>query len=190
MATMSREDAVSVAVLTLLRGPIYAEEDGDAWDALRMYTGRVQEHLAVMGLRAVIDDSDEFAYLRSFDELPAGAPRLSRRHRLTRTATMLLVLLRERLGAAEAHEGNARVQLDAMEMVEMLRPYFPAGSNEAKGLADVERLKELGYLKQVETDVYEVRRIVKAQVSAEWLNEYSKALFAAADDTEADGDSE
>jgi len=180
--TLTRDEALSVAVTTLLRGPVYAEEDKVVWAALRAQPVRVSEQLKVLGMRVVIDDVDEYAYLRTFDELPEGMPRLHRRHKLGMRTSVLLVLLRQRMTAAEAEEATPRLIVTRDEMVEWMRLYHPAGTSEERIAADVPKLEELGYLKRLRGSdgTYEARRIIKAQVSADYLNRYADELLAAA----------
>ena len=60
----------------------------------------------------------------------------------------------------------------------MLRTFLPPGTNEAK-LEDqidrhIERVAELGFLRSVEEEgqtLFEVRRILRAFVNADWLAE-------------------
>lgn len=180
--TLTRDEALSVAVATLLRGPVYAEEDQAVWATLRAQPVRVSEHLKVLGMRVVVDDVDEYAYLRTFDELPEGMPRLHRRHKLGMRASVLLVLLRQRMTAAEAEEATPRLIVTRDEMVEWMGLYHPAGTSDERIAADIPKLDELGYLKRLRGSdgTYEARRIIKAQVSADYLTRYADELTAAA----------
>jgi len=192
--TLSRDDALSVTVATLLRGPVYAEEDPVVWSALQAQSARVRDFLTVLGMRVIVDDVDDYAYLRSDDELPEGMPRLHRRHKLGMRASVLLVLLRQRMTSAEAEEATPRLIVTREEMVEWLRLYHPPGTNDERIATDITKLEELGYLKRLrgEAGSYEARRIIKAQVSADYLTRFSDDLLAAAagaaDSTEMDDD--
>jgi hypothetical protein len=192
--TLSRDDALSVTVATLLRGPVYAEEDPVVWSALQAQSARVSDFLTVLGMRVIVDDVDDYAYLRSDDELPEGMPRLHRRHKLGMRASVLLVLLRQRMTAAEAEEATPRLIVTREEMVEWMRLYHPPGANEERIATDITKLEDLGYLKRLrgEPGSYEARRIIKAQVSADYLTRFADDLLAAAagatDSTETDDD--
>lgn len=190
MATLTRDEELSIAVASLMRGPVYAEEDQVAWTAIRQQAGRIHDHMKVMGLRLVVDDADEFAFLRSMDELPEGMPRLARRHALTRTTTMLLVRLRQRMIAAEAQEATPRLIVSGDDLMEELRIYHPPGASEDRMLRDIERLVDLGYLKRLrgQDAMFEARRVIKALVSADWLASYAERLFAAEDDATGQAD--
>lgn len=192
--TLSRDDALSVTVATLLRGPVYVEEDSVVWSALQAQSARVSDFLKVLGMRVIVDDVDGYAYLRSDAELPEGMPRLHRRHKLGMRASVLLVLLRQRMTSAEAEEATPRLIVTREEMVEWLRLYHPPGTNDERIATDITKLEDLGYLKRLrgEAGSYEARRIIKAQVSADYLTRFSDDLLAAAagaaDSTEMDDD--
>jgi Domain of unknown function (DUF4194) len=178
----STDDGLSIALACLMRGPVYEEEDGAAWIAIRSQPGRLHDHLRVLGMQLVVDDGDGYAFLRTLDELPEGMPRLMRRHRLSFTTSVLLVLLRQRMTTAEAEEATPRLVLTAQEMVEMMRLYHPRNTSHERILQDVARLEDLGYLRRLRgsEDAYEARRIIKAQVTADWLAAYATQLLAAA----------
>jgi ClpP class serine protease len=79
-------------------------------------------------------------------------------------------------------EGEMRVVLTRDQMVEMLRVFLPEQANEAK-LVDkiktyINKMVELGFLRKHRkaTDVYEVRRIIKALVDADWLSNLDEKL--------------
>jgi hypothetical protein len=60
--------------------------------------------------------------------------------------------------------------------------FLPESSNEAKVLdrlgADIKKVQELGFLRKLkgQTDTYEVARILKAYVDAQWLEEFDARL--------------
>ncbi len=191
--TLSRDDALSVAVATLLQGPVYAEENPLVWSVLQAQVARISDYLSTLGMHVIVDDVDEYAYLRSNDELPEGMPRLHRRHKLGMRASILLVLLRQRMTAAEAEEATPRLIVTREEMVEWMRLYHPDGTSEEKIATDIAKLDELGYLKRLRgnDNAFEARRIIKAQVSADYLTRMADDLLAAGagtDDAQGDAD--
>jgi hypothetical protein len=126
-----------------------------------------------------VDDTDGYAYVRTFEELPEGMPRLMRRHRMTFRATVLLVLLRQRMTVAETQEATPRLILTQAEIIEMMRLYHPPGTAEERIALDIGRLAELGFLKKLRGSepTYEARRIIKALVTANWLTTYAGELL-------------
>lgn len=179
--TTPAAEAQSIAAASLLRGPVYAEDNPRAWAAIRTAPGPLRDVLGVLGMRLVVDDALEFAFLRMLDELPEGMPRLFRRHQLTYHCTVLLVLLRQRMTQAEADEATPRLIMTGAQLVEEMRLYHPPGTAEEKIAMDISRLEALGYLRKLtgQDDTYEARRVIKAVVTAEWLEEFADKLLAA-----------
>jgi hypothetical protein len=96
--------------------------------------------------------------------------------------SLLLALLRKRLAEADA-AGGERLILSREQLAEMLRLFLPEGSNEARLVdridAHVAKIVELGFLRRLrgqDESLYEVRRILKAFVDAQWLNEFDQRL--------------
>jgi len=75
-------------------------------------------------------------------------------------------------------------------MVESMRLYHPAGTSDEKIAGDVAILERLGYLRRLPKveNTYEVRRIIKALVTADWIAEYSNKLLASARPDAGDDD--
>ncbi len=178
---------LSIALAYLLRGPVHAEDTPAVWTSITILGPQLREHLEVLGMRLVVDDIENYAYLRQLDELPDGMPRLVRRHSLTFTQTVLLILLRQQLATAESDGETPRLILTAEEMVESMRLYHRDGTSDEKIAYDINALVNLGYLRRLrgEIEVFEVRRIIKALVTADWIAEFGDRLLTprlAADD--------
>ncbi|MPQ99598.1 DUF4194 domain-containing protein [Modestobacter sp. I12A-02628] len=170
---------LSIALAHLLRGPVHAEDVPAVWTSITSLGPQLREHLEVLGMRLVVDDVENYAYLRQLDELPEGMPRLVRRHALTFTATVLLILLRQQLATAESDGDTPRLIVTTEEMVESMRLYHRDGTSDEKIAYDITALVNLGYLRRLrgETDVFEVRRIIKALVTADWIAEFGDRLL-------------
>jgi len=174
----SDPDAIKIALAHLLRGPLHAEDQPPVWSTISSATARLRDHLIPLGLRLIVDDVEGYAYLRADDDLPDGMPRLVRRHSLTFGATVLLILLRRHLTTAEAD--SPRVVVTATEMATWLGDYYPDGVSPDKLDGDINQVVKLGYLRRLRgsTDDYEIRRIIKAVVTADWINAYGDQLLA------------
>jgi hypothetical protein len=176
------ETARSVAAASLLRGVVYREESPRVWAALttpRIH-GLLLDFFAVLGLTVIIDEAEQFAYLRSVDEVPEGMPRLIRRHSLTYYATILLVLLRQRLAQADADAAVERVLVTHAELVEDMRTFHDPTATDDRIGNDIRAIVELGYLRRVpnsEEPTYEVRRIIKAVITGDWLARHRDTLL-------------
>lgn len=175
-------NGLSDVLIALLKGVLYGDRSPQLWrDLLNLQSG-ARDHLRLLGLELVIDEAEGYAYLRqSAVEEPdtSEAPRrLIPRRPLSYPVSLLLVLLRKRLAQHDAHGGETKLVLTREQIIEMLRVFLTQGSNEAK-LEDqierhIDRVVELGFLHEIQeenTALFEVRRILRAFVNADWLAE-------------------
>ncbi len=143
------------------------------------------DYVKPLGLELVMDESEGYAYFRQIvsEEQDGGElPRLVQRRPLSYPVSLLCVLLREKLVEADAGGGDVRVVLGKEQIVELLQTFLPSQSNEAKLMDQIEthinKVVELGFLRKLKTDraTYEVRRILKAFVDADWLADLDEKL--------------
>lgn len=193
MATES--SALSALIIPLLKGVIYRGEasksNAGQWNDLLGLQTRVRDYVAVLGLDLVLDEAEGYAFLRSreSDEVSATVPRLIVRRPLTFPVSLLLALLRKKLAEFDAggnSDGGDKLVLARDEIVELLRVFLPESSNEAQLMdrvdAHINKLVELGFLRRLNTSgqvrSFEVRRILKAFVDAQWLADFDARLDA------------
>lgn len=183
---------LSAVVIPLLRGVVYREEDAALWSALQALRARVADYVAVLALDLVVDEAEGYAFVRSRvqeeDEAAAKLPRLVRRQPLSFHVSLLLALLRKKLAELDATGGEARLILARDEVVEMVRIFMPASTNDARLIDQIEthlnKVIELGFVRRLkathvgQAPVYEVRRILKAFVDAQWLADFDERLQA------------
>ncbi|WP_143965534.1 DUF4194 domain-containing protein [Gordonia zhaorongruii] len=169
---------LSLAVTSLMRGVVYRDAAETTWQHVVGLAAQVSDHVATIGLQVVIDEAEGYAFLRSKsdDELAdLGIPRLVARHQLPLHTSLLLALMRKRLAEHDTTDAGNRLVLTGDELREMLSPFFPATTNEARTTdqADtaVRRVTDLGFLRRMpgQDGEFEVRRVIKAFVDAQWL---------------------
>ena len=174
------------------------------WNGLVQGQAQVRDYVAVLGLDLVLDEAEGHAFLRSrpenggqADAAPGGAPegtgipRLVARRPLSFPVSLLLALLRKKLAELDAGGEDSRLVLTRDEIVEMVRVFLPDTSNEARLIdridAHLNRVVDLGFLRRMRTGptapartgarmTFEVRRILKAFVDAQWLAEFDTRL--------------
>lgn len=185
--------ALSVVVISLLKGVLYQDSDAARWKQLIDLQAAVRDYVAVLGLELILDEAEGYAFLRSRPEESgegegvAERPglRLIARRPLSFPVSLLLALLRKKLVEFDARGGGTRLVLSRDDILELLRVFLPDSSNEAKLTDQVERhinkVAELGFLQRLkQSDTaqphYEVRRIIKAFVDAQWLGELDRKL--------------
>lgn len=195
--TTAASSDLSAPLIVLLKGVIYQDADVGMWTTLLSLQARIRDYVAVLGLELVLDEAEGYAFLRARvdgdDEAAAKRPRLIARRPLSFPVSLLLALLRKKLAEFDAsggQEGGAlRLVLGRDEIVELVRVFLPESSNEAKLIDQIEthlnKIVELGFLRKLKTSVgqsgpaaFEVRRILKAFVDAQWLAEFDDRLAA------------
>jgi hypothetical protein len=182
---------LSALVIVLLKGVIYQEADAGLWNALLNLQARVRDFVAVLGLDLVLDEAEGYAFLRARPEAEEGTatklPRLVARRPLSFAVSLLLALLRKKLAEFDASGGDTRLVLSREQIVELVRVFLPESSNEARLIDQIEthlnKIVELGFLRKLkpgsgQTSVFEVRRIIKAFVDAQWLADFDARLAA------------
>jgi hypothetical protein len=100
-------------------------------------------------------------------------------------------LLRKKLAESDAGGGDTRLILTREQMVELIRVFLPAGSNETRLIDQLEthvnKIVELGFLRRLkpaagkgdgQAAAFEVLRILKAFVDAQWLADFDAQLAA------------
>lgn len=184
---------LSVLLISLLKSVMYRDGDERQWAVLLNLQARVRDYMAVLNLDMVVDEAEGYAFLKSrsepADDDPAlRLPRLVARRPLSFPVSLLLALLRKKLAEFDAGSGDTRLVLSRDDIVELVRVFLPDGPNEAKLVDQIEstinKVAELGFLQKLKPAggasagpaTYEVRRILKAFVDAQWLAEFDLRL--------------
>jgi hypothetical protein len=180
--TARAESELSHVVTALMKGVVYRDTHAQLFADLVTLQPQVRDYVAVIGLSVVVDDTEGYAYLRSMagDEEREGTLRLVARRALPFEVSLLLALLRKRLALFDSEGGQTRLILGRDEIVEMVRVFLPSSSNEVRLVTRVEgmvhRAVELGFLRALGEGQYEVRRVLKAFVDAQWLADLDARL--------------
>lgn len=188
---------LSLLMVQLLKGVLYRDDDEHLWASLLRLQARVREHAAILLLDLVMDEAEGYAFLKSRpdpDESEAAPrpPRLVARRPLSYPVSLMLALLRKRMAEFDAGGGDTRLILARDEIVELIRVFLPDGTNETRLIdqvdATISKVVELGFLRRLkpaagsspqagpERGHYELRRILKAFVDAQWLAEFDSRL--------------
>jgi len=179
-----RPSDLSLVLIQLFKGPLYRDTHEKLWDPLLKLRAPVSDHVTVLGLHVEVDESEGYAFLRS---RPAGddetaMPRLMARRALSFHVSLLLALLRKRLAEFDASSADTRLVLTRDQIVEILRVFLPASSNDARIVQNIDgyiaKVVDLGFLRRLEADGehYEVRRILRAFVDGQWLSDFDQRL--------------
>lgn len=184
---------LSPLMVHLLKGVLYRDDDERLWESLMRLQARVREQAAVLLLDLVLDEAEGYAFLKSrpdADEADGAArlPRLIARRPLSYPVSLMLALLRKRLAEFDASGGETRLVLSRDDIAELMRVFLPDGPNEARLIdqvdATIAKVVDLGFLRRLKPAVgsaqdrshFEVRRILKAFVDAQWLADFDARL--------------
>ncbi len=167
-----------LAVTQLMKGVVYRDTHDKAWQHLQGLLPQVRDYVATIGMIVVVDEAEGYAFLRSRpesedDENPI--PRLIPRRSLPFQTSLLLALLRKKLAEFDANAAETRLMLSREQIADLIRVFLPTSSNEVRLIDQVDatigRVVDLGFLRKVsgQQGLYEVRRVLKAFVDAQWL---------------------
>jgi len=185
------EADLSTLTITLLKGVIYREEDEHLWGTLLNLQARIRDYVSVLGLELMLDEAEGYAFLKSSlefneDEAAIKLPRLVARRPLSFPVSLLLALLRKKLAEFDASGTDTRLVLSKENMVDLVRVFLPDSTNETKIIDQIEtyiqKVAELGFLRRLKGSSgsanFEVKRIIKAFVDAQWLTDFDLQLSA------------
>lgn len=179
-------DGLPIVLIQLLKGIIDRESAPELWQALGAQPAQVRDYFGRIGLELILDEVEGYAYLRQ-RAAPEGEPDLPRlvvRRQLSYPVSLLLALLRKRLAEHDATSGETRLVLSQTEIIDLVRLFQPDTSNDAKLVdriaRDIAAVVDFGFLKPMKgrSDSYEVRRILRSFVDAQWLGDLNDRLTA------------
>jgi len=175
-------DRLPWVLIPLMKGVLYRENDPLLWQSLLELQGRVRDQVAPLGLELVVDESEGYAYLKQAPNPEVELPRLVPRRPLSFQVSLLIALLRKKLVELDAGGTETRLILSREQIVELVRLFLPDTANEARLLeridTQINKVVEMGFLRRLrgKESQYEVRRILKAFVDAQWLQELDRRL--------------
>jgi hypothetical protein len=186
MSDARQAPSLPAAVINLMKGVVNREQDPSLWQSLLEIQPRVRDYVGVLGLELILDEAEGYAYLRQrpSEETESPLPRLVPRRQLGYPVSLLLALLRKKLAESDATSGDTRLVLGRDQIVDMIRLFLPDSANEARLIdqidAHINRIVEMGFLRRLRNaeDQFEVRRILKAFVDAQWLADFDARLAA------------
>lgn len=182
--SQENEPGISLPLIALFKGVVYADVQAQHWQTLLRLQTRVRDYVAVLGLELILDETEGCAYLRQRPQVEEGeeVPRLVPRRQLSYPVSLLLALLRRKLAEHDAAGGETRLVLSRDDIVEMIRMFLPETGDEARLVQRIDthinRSIELGFLRRLrgQEDRYEIRRIIRSFVDAQWLSDFNARL--------------
>ena len=189
METKIARAPFAAVIIKLLQGPVYAD-DKNIWRELSAWQSAIQEYFGKIGMELIINEQDGFARIMQpeadeNDDNPL--PRLMRKQSLNYEATLLAVMLREGLEEFDVKSDGTKFFLTQKEIKERIELFYKEQTNKSKLWKDFSRpitsLLNIGILKLNREDAankdnnqYEIKRIIKAFISNEKLEEIKNKL--------------
>ena len=181
--------------IKLLQGPIYRSNANDKlWNTLTTYESNIQTYFAQIGLKVLIEKSDGYAYLTQDEKYSDEMlPKLIKKNPLSIGMSLLCVLLREALDNFDSSQSQAAfLVLKESEIKDMLTLYLPEQNDQTKLYAKfdayITQLINLTFIKEVNCSEtsnstnqkhdreFEIRRIIRSKIDAEFLSEFKSKL--------------
>ena len=175
-------------IVRLFQNVIY-DEDRKIWQELVTYQQQIRSYFATIGVELHLNETDGFAFLSQPDEVEGQkVPRLVRRMPLSYEITLLLVILREALEEFDVQNTESRTLfITNKDLKERIELFFADKADKVKLLdrfdTYINGVVNLGFLKEREVKGYEedvktfeVRRIIKAKINNEKLEEIKEKL--------------
>lgn len=180
--TVNNASSLGTVVIHLMKGVVYRDQNPAVWQPLEELHARVIDYVSVLGLDLVLDEAEGYAFLKQINDEESKLPKLVARRPLSFPVSLLCVLLRKKMVEQDAGGGESRLILSREQIVEMMRVFLPDRANEARLFDQIDthinKVAEFGFLKKLggNPPAWEVRRIIKALVDADWLADFNDKL--------------
>lgn len=175
---MTESASLSRVVIYLMKQVLYRDKQPELWNLLLNLQPAAIEYIQVLGLELLIDASEGYAFLRQMilpEDEEQNFPRLIQRRQLSYSVSLLCVLLRKKLIENDTAGSETRVILSEQQIIDMMKIYLPEQANEVKTSEQIEagikKMIDFGFLRPLKNNSqhYEVQRIIKALIDANWL---------------------
>ena len=182
---MNEQKPYSKAIILLLKKTV--EKGSPVWEDIINYQIEIQDYLKVIGLELILKKDEGFAFVKQIVFDDDSTLNLVSRRQLGFEVSIVVIVLRQIL---EDYDNNPvetqstdRI-ITSNEIKDEVRLFLPQNYNKVKLEKDldtyIQRVVELGFLKEVKRNNDEVRykihRIIKEKVSLEDLDAFKKKL--------------
>lgn len=175
-------------IVKLLQGAVY-DDNPKIWNDLLQYQFEVSQYFEKIAIELIVERQDGYAYIRQvpIDE-ENNTIGLVRRMPMTYELSLLCVLLRMLIDDFEvSNTDQHNLYISHKRLKEELEIFFKEQSHKVRMLKELDRFIEqaegLGFLKVIDKDTkvkdevqYEVRRIIKAKITNDKLEEFKRKL--------------
>lgn len=177
---MNLTKETSKTIIKLFTGVLYKNDQPKLWLELEKSYAQISDYLKPLGVDVIFDEAEGYAYLQNL-EMEEDFPVLLRKRTLSYKVSLLIVLLRKRLTQLDMQSDESRAIVATEEIVEMFELFLGESFNEVKQRKEIEgtikKVVDLGFLKKLQnSENYEIKRVIKSFVDAQWMDEFDKRL--------------
>jgi len=175
-------------IVKLLNGVIYDETE-KLWNDLLQYQVPVSQFFEQIAIDVIVDKKDGYAYLKQIEiDEEGNTIGLVRRIPLKYETSLICIFLREMLDDFEINNVDQRnLYITHKQLKDNIELFFKEKVNRVKLLSKfdnyIDQIVELGFLKKIgnsenskDETRYEVRRIIKAKITNDVLEDFKKKL--------------
>lgn len=182
---MNEQKPYSKAIILLLKKTV--EKGSPVWEDIINYQIEIQDYLAVIGLELILKKDEGFAFVKQIVFDDDTTLNLVSRRQLGFEVSIVVIVLRQILEDYDNNpvetQSNDRI-ITSDEIKDEVRLFLPQSFNQVKLEKDldtyIQRVVELGFLKEVKRSSDEVRyiihRIIKEKVTLEDIDAFKKKL--------------
>lgn len=187
MATPKYEPYAPV-IVKLLNGTLYSENE-KVWNDLLQHQISITQYFEKIAIDLIVEKKDGYAYLKQIEiDEEKNTIGLVRRTPLKYETSLICVFLREMLDDFEINNVDQRnLYITQKQLKENIELFFKEKTNKVKMLSKfdsyIESIVDIGFLKVLpgtynskDDTRYEVRRIIKAKITNDVLEDFKKKL--------------
>jgi hypothetical protein len=187
-AKPTTHESYAPVIVKLLQGAVY-DDNTKVWNDLLQYQFEVSQYFEKIAVELIVEKQDGYAYIKQvpIDE-EDNTIGLVRRIPMKYELSLLCVLLRMLIDDFEvSNTDQHNLYISHKRLKEELEIFFKEKSHKVKMIKELDRYIEqaegLGFLKAIDKDTkvkdeiqYEVRRIIKARITNDKLEEFKRKL--------------
>lgn len=175
-------------IVKLLNGVVY-DENEKLWNDLLLYQIEITQFFEKIAVELIVDKKDGYAYLKQIEiDEEGNTIGLVRRISLKYETSLICVFLREMLDEFEINNVDQKnLYITHKQLKDNIELFFKEKANKVKLLTKfdnyIDAIVELGFLRKIGSSEvskddtrYEVRRIIKAKITNDVLEEFKKKL--------------
>lgn len=175
-------------IVKLLNGVIY-DENEKLWNDLLQYQVQISQFFEQIAIDVIVDKKDGYAYLKQIEiDEEGNTIGLVRRIPLKYETSLICVFLREMLDDFEINNVDQRnLYITHKQLKDNIELFFKEKANKVKLLSKfdeyIDKIVGFGFLKKIgnsenskDETRYEVRRIIKAKITNDVLEDFRRKL--------------